>query len=130
MVQLEEVDVVVWDLEGLLGNKREAGKAKRKHVGDDHYAPIWLKIARASAAGSGASVIGRPTTMWLAPEVIAWAGVTTRTWSATFPPAGRAAGVTTAKSPPNSERTRGASWPAATAPVQRFAGTTVARRKN
>src|ERR1700722_12034330 len=109
MVQLEEVDVVVWDLEGLLGNKREAGKAKRKHVGDDHYAPIWLRIARASAAGSAASAIRRPPTMWLAPEAIAWAGVTTRTWSATFPPAGRTPGVTMAKASPSSERNRSAS---------------------
>src|SRR5580700_10074054 len=109
MVKQEEVGVVAGDLRRFARNKREAGKAKRKHAGDDHYAPIWLRIARASAAGSAASVIGRPTTMWLAPEAIAWAGVTTRTWSATFPPAGRTPGVTMAKASPSSERNRSAS---------------------
>jgi len=43
------------------------------------YYLICARIARASAAGSAASVIGRPTTMWLAPAAIASAGVTTRT---------------------------------------------------
>ena len=43
------------------------------------YPLICPSIARASAAGSAASVIGRPTTIWLAPEAIASAGVTTRT---------------------------------------------------
>src|ERR1700688_4848994 len=104
MVKQGEVDVVAGDLGRFAGEQAGGGKAKRKHVGDDHYAPIWLRIARASAAGSAASVIGRPTTMWLAPEAIAWAGVTTRTWSATFPPAGRTPGVTIAKASPSSER--------------------------
>jgi len=43
------------------------------------YPLICPRIARASAAGSAASVIGRPTTMWLAPDATASAGVTTRT---------------------------------------------------
>ncbi len=48
----------------------------------------------ASAAGSAASVMGRPTTMWVAPAAIASAGVTTRTWSPWPAPAGRTPGVT------------------------------------
>jgi hypothetical protein len=42
------------------------------------YPLICPRIARASAAGSAASVIGLPTTIWLAPEAMASAGVTTR----------------------------------------------------
>jgi hypothetical protein len=57
------------------------GCLRQKFYGIDaegHYPLIWLRIALACAAGSGASVMGRPTTMWLAPAVIASAGVTTR----------------------------------------------------
>src|SRR5579859_3550367 len=43
------------------------------------YPLIWLRIALASAAGSAAAVMGRPTTIWVAPAAIASAGVTTRT---------------------------------------------------
>lgn len=43
------------------------------------YPLICPRIARASEAGSSASVIGLPTTMWLAPAAMASAGVMTRT---------------------------------------------------
>src|SRR6266853_6723233 len=56
--------------------------------------------AAAALAGSGAWVIGRPTTMWVAPLVIAWAGVATRCWSLLSAPAGRTPGVTMAKPSP------------------------------
>jgi hypothetical protein len=38
---------------------------------------ISVRMARAAAPGSRASVIGRPTTIWVAPAAIASAGVTT-----------------------------------------------------
>jgi len=50
-------------------------------LGTDYWVlpyPICPRIARASAAGSEASVIGRPTTMCEAPAAIASAGVTIR----------------------------------------------------
>ena len=43
------------------------------------YVVICDRIDFASAAGSAASVMGRPTTMWVAPAAMASAGVTTRT---------------------------------------------------
>lgn len=48
-------------------------------IPDWYYPLICPRMALASAAGSAASVIGRPTTIWLAPDAIASAGVTTRT---------------------------------------------------
>jgi hypothetical protein len=47
-------------------------------VGSEEPQLICPRIALASAAGSAASVIGRPTTMWLAPAAMASAGVATR----------------------------------------------------
>ena len=80
-----------------LYNPRPTTRPRNTAVQAPPYAPICLRIARAWAAGSEASVMGRPTTMWLAPAAMAWAGVTTRTWSATLLPAGRTPGVTRAK---------------------------------
>lgn len=53
------------------------GRFDRSPTG--RYPLICPRMARASAAGSAASVIGLPTTMWLAPEAMASAGVTMRT---------------------------------------------------
>src|SRR5438477_8532378 len=55
---------------------------------------ISARIRPAAAAGSAAAVIGRPTTMWLAPAATASPAVTTRSWSALASPAGRMPGVT------------------------------------
>ncbi len=44
-------------------------------------AAISATTARAARRGSSAERMGRPTTMWLAPREMAWAGVTTRFWS-------------------------------------------------
>src|SRR5690606_34888045 len=50
---------------------------------------ISARMAPAAAAGSGAAVMGRPTTRCEAPAASAWAGVITRFWSPRAPPAGR-----------------------------------------
>ena len=55
---------------------------------------ISSRMAVAEAAGSGAWVMGRPTTRKLAPAAMAEAGVATRFWSPTAAPAGRMPGMT------------------------------------
>ena len=68
--------------------------------GRAHAAAISATIARAAAAGSGAPVIGRPTTRRSAPARIASPGVATRLWSPAASPRGRTPGTTRRKSPP------------------------------
>ena len=51
------------------------------YAGTGHAAVISSRMRRAAAAGSGEAVIGRPTTIWLAPAVMASVGVAARSWS-------------------------------------------------
>src|SRR5580704_17314713 len=93
------------------------------------YALIWSRIARAAAAGSAASVMGRPTTMWLAPAAMASAGVATRAGSAWLAPAGRTPGVTMAKLWPSSARTAAVSRAEVTMPLHPLSRASAAKRR-
>src|SRR5207237_4702135 len=79
---------------------------------------ISCRIFFASAAGFAASVIGRPTTMCVAPAAIASAGVTTRLWSPRSAPVGLMPGFMIANLWRRRLRTRAVSRAEVTMPWQ------------
>ncbi len=81
-----------------------------------------------AAAGSGAWVMGRPTTRKLAPATRAAAGVAMRFWSATSLPAGRMPGMTRVAAGKR-ERRAAASSALATKPLMPAAEAVSARRR-
>ena len=77
---------------------------------------ISVRISDAAVTGSGACVMGRPTTRQVAPDLMAAAGVTTRFWSPTSAPAGRMPGTHSTKEGPQAARIGSISFAEQTTP--------------
>ena len=99
------------------------------YASTEHAAVISSRMRRAAAAGSGEAVIGRPTTIWLAPAVMASVGVAARSWSCWAVPAGRMPGVTMVKPAPSSRRISRTSRAEVTTPSQPAVRARAARRR-
>ena len=97
-------------------------------TGEPDLRAISARIARAAAAGSGAAMTGRPTTMKSAPAARAAAGVAVRFWSSGVAPSGRTPGVTMSLSrAPGRARRRAASIGEAMTPSAPAANARAAR---